>query len=133
MSSRVTGRSLSPRVNRGRGIAPGLNAEVSGRSVPSQPRCGIRAARYRRAHEMNYHRHQGFCGGVDLHSRTMFIRILDHKGQTVFELDLPANPVTLPKAIKPYRKAPVDGVECMFAGYWLRKRKTGWGTEKKYG
>jgi transposase len=49
----------------------------------------------------------------------MFTHVLDHKGKTVFEQDLPADPVAFLKAIKPYRKDLVVGVECMFAWYWL--------------
>ena len=63
-------------------------------------------------------RHRFYCG-VDLHARTMFLHILDHKGKTVFEQDLPADPAAFLKAIKPYRKDLVVGVECMFAWYWL--------------
>ncbi len=62
--------------------------------------------------------HRSYCG-VDLHARTMFVHILDHKGKTVFAEDLPANPAAFLAAIKPYRKDLVVGVECMFARYWL--------------
>jgi transposase len=62
--------------------------------------------------------HRFYCG-VDLHARTLFVHILDHKGKTVFEQDLPANPEAFLRAIKPYRKDLVVGVECMFAWYWL--------------
>ena len=64
----------------------------------------------------NAHR---FYAGVDLHARTMYVHVLDHKGQTVFEHDLPADPKAFLTAIKPYRKDLVVGVECMFAWYWL--------------
>jgi len=60
-----------------------------------------------------------FYVGVDLHARTMFVHILDHKGQTVFAKDLPASPAEFLHAIKPYRKDLVVGCECMFAWYWL--------------
>jgi hypothetical protein len=60
-----------------------------------------------------------FYGGVDLHARTMFVHVLDRKGKTVFAEDLPANPAAFLKAIQPYRKDVVVGVECMFAWYWL--------------
>jgi transposase len=49
----------------------------------------------------------------------MFVHILDHKGKTVFEADLPADPDEFLHAIKPYRKNLVVGCECMFAWYWL--------------
>jgi hypothetical protein len=63
-------------------------------------------------------RHRFYCG-VDLHARTMFVHVVDHKGQTVFEQDLPAGPEAFLRAIKPFRKDLVVGVECMFAWYWL--------------
>lgn len=68
---------------------------------------------------MNYnHQHQFYCG-VDLHARNMFTHVLDAKGKTVFEKDLPAKPDQFLFAIKPYRKNLIVGCECMFAWYWL--------------
>jgi transposase len=60
-----------------------------------------------------------FYAGVDLHARTLFVHVLDHKGQTVFEHDLPADPKAFLAALRPYRKDLVVGCECMFAWYWL--------------
>src|SRR5450432_1887261 len=68
---------------------------------------------------MNYNTQHKFYCGVDLHARSMFVHILDHKGKTVFEADLPADPAEFLHAIKPYRKNLVVGCECMFAWYWL--------------
>jgi transposase len=62
--------------------------------------------------------HRFYCG-VDLHARSLFTHVLDHKGRTVFEQDLPADPDTFLRAIRPYRKDLVVGCECMFAWYWL--------------
>ena len=62
--------------------------------------------------------HAYYCG-VDLHARSLFAHVLDHKGRTVFEQDLPADPAVFLTAIKPYRKDLVVGCECMFAWYWL--------------
>jgi hypothetical protein len=62
--------------------------------------------------------HRFYCG-VDLHARTMFVHVLDHKGKTVFADDLPADPQAFLRAVKPFRKDLVVGVECMFAWYWL--------------
>lgn len=68
---------------------------------------------------MNYNtRHQFYCG-VDLHARSMFVHVLDHKGKTRFEDDLAADPDEFLHAIKPFRKNIVVGCECMFAWYWL--------------
>jgi len=68
---------------------------------------------------MNYNRQHRFYCGVDLHARTMFTHVLDHKGKTVFEKDLPSNPAAFLRAVKPFRKDLVVGCECMFAWYWL--------------
>jgi transposase len=64
------------------------------------------------------HPHRFYCG-VDLHARTLFTHVLDAKGKTVFEQDLPADPAAFLRAIKPYRKDVVAGCEGMFAWYWL--------------
>ena len=68
---------------------------------------------------MNYNRQHQFYCGVDLHARSMFTHVLNAKGKTVFEEDLPADPDEFLHAIKPYRKNLVVGCECMFAWYWL--------------
>jgi transposase len=68
---------------------------------------------------MNYNRSHAFYCGVDLHARTMFTHVLDAKGKTVFEEDLPAEPDEFLHAVKPFRKNLVVGCECMFAWYWL--------------
>jgi transposase len=62
--------------------------------------------------------HQYYCG-VDLHARSLFVNVLDDKGTTRFEQDLPASPVAFLDAIQPYRDGLVVGCECMFAWYWL--------------
>jgi transposase len=68
---------------------------------------------------MNYNTPHKFYCGVDLHARSLFTHVLDHKGKTVFERDLPADPDEFLQAIKPFRKNVVVGCECMFAWYWL--------------
>jgi hypothetical protein len=60
-----------------------------------------------------------FYAGVDLHARTLYVHVLDRKGKTVFEQDLPADPKAFLAAIRPYRQDLVVGCECMFAWYWL--------------
>jgi len=62
--------------------------------------------------------HRFYCG-VDLHARSMFTHILDDKGKTVFEQDLPAGPEHFLDAVKPFQSQLVVGAECMFAWYWL--------------
>ena len=62
--------------------------------------------------------HTAYCG-VDLHARSLFVHILDDKGQTRLAQDIPASPTTFLDAIRPYRDGLVVGCECMFAWYWL--------------
>ena len=66
-----------------------------------------------------YNQPHAFYAGVDLHSRTMFTHVLDDRGGTVFERDLPACPEVFLDAMQPFRKGLVVGCECMFAWYWL--------------
>ena len=62
--------------------------------------------------------HRFYCG-VDLHARTMYVHVLDARGQVRFDQDLPAGPEAFLQAVKPFRKDLVVGCECMFAWYWL--------------
>src|SRR5688572_7945775 len=121
MASMVTGRSLSPRVTEVAGLRPAPNVAFSGRSVPSQPRCGIRTARHHGGtRDMRcYQQQHRFYAGVDLHARTMFTHVLDAKGKTVFEQDLPTDPDVFLDALAPFRPDLVVGAECMFSWYWL--------------
>lgn len=67
----------------------------------------------------NYTRAHSFYAGVDLHARSLFLHVLNARGKTVFEQDLPAEPGAFLDAVEPYRKNLVVGCECMFAWYWL--------------
>jgi transposase len=60
-----------------------------------------------------------FYCGVDLHARTMYTHIVDARGQTVLDQNLPARPDAFRDAVKPFRDGLVVGCECMFAWYWL--------------
>jgi transposase len=62
--------------------------------------------------------HTHYCG-VDLHTKTLFICILDNDGKILMHKNIPAKPEPFLKAIAPYRKDLVVGVECMFSWYWL--------------
>jgi transposase len=66
-----------------------------------------------------YNQPHRFYAGIDLHARSMFTHVLDAKGQTVFEHDLPARPDAFLEAIAPFRHGLLVGCECMFAWYWL--------------
>jgi len=62
--------------------------------------------------------HRFYCG-VDLHARTMYLVILDHAGQVVFDKNLAASPDAFLQAIAPFRDDLVVAVECLFCWYWL--------------
>ena len=66
-----------------------------------------------------YQQQHRFYVGVDLHARTMYTHVLDAKGKTAFERDLPTDPDVFLEAIGPFRPDLVVGAECMFAWYWL--------------
>ena len=66
-----------------------------------------------------YDRPHRFYAGIDLHTRTLHVCILDAPGETVFDRNLPARPDALLRAVAPFRDGLVVGVECMFAWYWL--------------
>ena len=62
--------------------------------------------------------HRFYCG-VDLHARSLYAHVLDARGQTVLDRNLPASPIAFLDAVKPFRDGLVVGAECMFAWYWL--------------
>ncbi len=55
-----------------------------------------------------------YYAGIDLHARSLYAHILDDKGKTVFERNLPASPETFLDAVQPFRKGIVVGVEIEF-------------------
>ena len=64
----------------------------------------------------NQHRH--YCG-IDLHTKTMYVCILDRDGQVLAHKNLPSNPEAFLEVIAPYRDDLVVAVECIFTWYWL--------------
>lgn len=62
--------------------------------------------------------HQHYCG-VDLHARTMYLCILNQKGDKLLHQNLATEPAAFLAAIEPFREDLIVGVECMFAWYWL--------------
>jgi hypothetical protein len=61
--------------------------------------------------------HPYYCG-LDLHTRTMYVCILDHAGETLLHRNMQATPDALLKASAPYRDQIVIAAECMFTWYW---------------
>jgi transposase len=62
--------------------------------------------------------HRFYCG-VDLHSRTMCVCVLDAEGRVLAHEDIAANPRPFLQLIAPYKDGMVVGVECMYGWYWL--------------
>lgn len=62
--------------------------------------------------------HRAYCG-VDLHARSMFLCILDPRGETLLHKDIPASPEAFLDAIAPHRDGLVVAAECTFCWYWL--------------
>ncbi len=62
--------------------------------------------------------HTHYCG-VDLHTKTMYLCVLNAQGDVVLSRNTLANPTSFLKAIAPFREDLVVGCECMFTWYWL--------------
>ena len=62
--------------------------------------------------------HQFYCG-VDLHTKRMYLCILDQEGNKRLHRNVPAKPREFLSAIKGFRDDLVVGAECMFTWYWL--------------
>ncbi len=66
-----------------------------------------------------YEQQHRFYAGIDLHSRTLHLCVLDASGKVVCDQNLPARPDAFLAALAPFRDDLIVGVECMFAWYWL--------------
>ena len=62
--------------------------------------------------------HKFYCG-VDLHTKRMYLCILDHAGNKVLHRNVRAKPHDFLSAIAGFRDDLVVGAECMFTWYWL--------------
>jgi transposase len=62
--------------------------------------------------------HRYYCG-VDLHTKRMYLCILDHKGNKLLHRNVRAKPREFLSAIERFRDDLVVGAECMFTWYWL--------------
>jgi transposase len=60
-----------------------------------------------------------FYCGIDLHSRTMHVCILEDDGTVRVDRNLRCDPKVFLAVIAPYREAIVVGVESIFCWYWL--------------
>jgi len=69
---------------------------------------------------MNFYNitHPYYCG-IDLHARSLYVCIIDQKGNTCIHKEIPASPDKLLKLIEPYIGNIIVGVECMHCWYWV--------------
>ena len=62
--------------------------------------------------------HTYYCG-IDLHSKEMYVCIIDKEGDIKVHRNIRANPEEFLSIINPYREDLVVAVECIFTWYWL--------------
>jgi len=62
--------------------------------------------------------HAHYCG-IDLHTKMMYICILNTSGEMVLHQNIATDPAKFLKLIEPFRDDLVIGVECIFSWYWL--------------
>jgi transposase len=62
--------------------------------------------------------HHHYCG-VDLHTKRMYLCILDQEGNKLLHRNVRAKPREFLSAIEGFRDDLVVGAECMFTWYWL--------------
>jgi len=62
--------------------------------------------------------HKFYCG-IDLHTKKMYVCILDTDGEIRFHRNINTDRETFLKVIEPYRENIVVAVECMFTWYWI--------------
>jgi transposase len=66
-----------------------------------------------------YTRQHKFYCGIDLHTKKMYICILDEKGGVREHRNVDTKPDAFLKVIAPFREDVVVAVECMFTWYWI--------------
>jgi len=62
--------------------------------------------------------HQYYCG-IDLHTKNMYVCILNQAGNILVHKNIHSAPESLNKIIEPYLPDVAISVECMFTWYWI--------------
>ena len=62
--------------------------------------------------------HKHYCG-IDLHTKWMYVCILNQAGETLVHRNIRTDSEAFLKLIEPYREDLVVAVECMFTWYWI--------------
>lgn len=63
-------------------------------------------------------KHAHYCG-IDLHTRKMYLCIVDRDGEVLFHRNIDAKPEPFLEAVAPYRDDLVVCTECMHCWYWI--------------
>ena len=63
-------------------------------------------------------KHRHYCG-IDLHTRSMYVCVVDQEGRVLLHKNLPADPAALLAALLPFRDGLVVAAECMHCWYWV--------------
>ena len=62
--------------------------------------------------------HQYYCG-IDLHTKSMYVCILDQSGEIMVHQNMDVDSDHLLKVIIPFMPDIVIAVECIFTWYWI--------------
>ena len=62
--------------------------------------------------------HKFYCG-IDLHTKKMYVCILDDTGEVRFHRNITTDREVFMEVIQPYIEDVVVAVECMFTWYWI--------------
>ncbi len=62
--------------------------------------------------------HQYYCG-IDLHTKNMYVCILNQAGKVLVHKNINSSPQALIKTIEPYLPDVAIAVECIFTWYWI--------------
>lgn len=62
--------------------------------------------------------HKYYCG-IDLHSKEMYVCILNNSGEILVHKNIKSSPEEFLEIIKPYREDIAVAVECIFTWYWI--------------
>jgi transposase len=60
-----------------------------------------------------------FYAGIDLHTKAMYVCVLDQDGATLAHRNIKAEPEPFLRVIEPFREDLVVAAECTFSWYWL--------------
>jgi len=66
-----------------------------------------------------YTKQHKYSCGIDLHTKKMFVCILDEAGEIMLHKNIRTDSKAFLKVLKPFREDVVVAVECMFTWYWI--------------